>query len=232
MSKSVRLKTTDATTGTTKKTAISTSAGATNAHPGSRGRARARPAAAVASAPIAARRALEDPAALLEDRVDVAIERREGVVERRAAANRRLDVLADGACDALPLRDLRRRPDVLELDRERLRAPVAAQERIVPRVAARREVAREPIERQLLRRLGEILDEAPCRVGVRRPAREREARAAGERHAWVRRVGAGKRRRRPRVRELRRQAARELAEVPRPGDVEREVALCEVLIDV
>src|SRR6266478_5706807 len=165
MSKSVRLNTTDATTGTTKKTAISASAGATNAHPG---------ATRGPSAAIAMLRAREHPAALLEDRVDVGVERGERRIERRPAADRRLDVLAERARDALPFRDLRCRAHVPKLDPERLRAAVVAQQRVVPRVAARREITGESIERELLRGLGQILDEAPRRVGVRRAARAGE----------------------------------------------------------
>src|SRR5437868_9264171 len=125
MSKSVTLKRTDATTGTTKKTAISTSAGATNAHPGAT--CHRVPAARRATScrctggvsvgivmlrrvtGIALLRAREHPAAFFEDRVDVGVERGERRVERRPTADRRLDVLAERACDALPFGDLRRR---------------------------------------------------------------------------------------------------------------------------
>src|SRR6266849_4498313 len=97
MSKSVRLKTIDATTGTTKKMAISVSAGATNAHPGSIchslaaddcGAPAERGRGIVGSVAIAVLGARQHPAALLEDGVDVGVERGERVRERRAAANR------------------------------------------------------------------------------------------------------------------------------------------------
>jgi len=79
-------------------------------------------------------------------------------------------VARDAARDALPLGHLRRRAGVLELREERLRARVAAERRVLPRGAPRRQVARQPVERDLLRRLGEERREPPRLLRPLRPA--------------------------------------------------------------
>src|SRR5262245_24403757 len=108
MSKSVKLSRSDAATGTTKKSAITESAGATNNHPGLARQERT-------SVPLFL---VEQPAPLLEDRVDVPIERRKRRLRCRVAADRALGVVGDLVGDALPLRDLRRRAHGVELRAE------------------------------------------------------------------------------------------------------------------
>ena len=62
-------------------------------------------------------------------------------------------MVRDPAGDALPLRDARRGPRALELCEEGLRVRGAGEARIAPRGAARREIAGEAVEGDLLLRL-------------------------------------------------------------------------------
>src|SRR6266850_8245484 len=96
MSKSVKLRRSEAATGTTKKSVIKESAGATKSQPGFGRHVRM----------SVLRRVLEQPAPLLEDGVDVTIECREHLVWGRVAADGALGVVRDLVRDALPLRDL------------------------------------------------------------------------------------------------------------------------------
>src|SRR3990172_921582 len=123
MSKSVKLRMSEAATGTTKKSVITESAGTTNSQPGLGRHART-------SAPLGP---VEEPAPFLEDGVDVAIERGDRPVGRRVAADRALGVVRDLVRDALPLGDLGRRAHRLELGPEGARVPVLRERLVVPR---------------------------------------------------------------------------------------------------
>ncbi len=91
---------------------------------------------------------------------------------------------------------------------------VGRERRVAPRAAPRRQVAGQRVEAQLDVGSRQVLDQLPRAVlGVRAPEND-EARAAGDRRAGP--VRAGQRRGRPAVLQLGRQAALELADVPRP----------------
>ena len=99
---------------------------------------------------------------------------------------------------------------VLELESERGRPRVAGEGGLLPRRAARGEVAAERPELLLRRRLGEELDDLPRVVLPRRGSEDDEARPSGERDAGPRHpVGRRKRRRRPGALEARREPAPE-----------------------
>src|SRR5262245_11149841 len=219
MSKSVRLKRSAASTGTKKKTAMASSAGASRTYAAGSGRRMSRPV-------------IEDPTTLLEERVGVVIEGGERLLAGQVAAHRGLRVASDQARDALPLRNLGRRADRLELGPEGVRVGVRRQCGVPPGAAASGEVTGQAVELHLAGGLGQILDELPGGVRARRAARQGEARPAGERRAGVAVVGRGQGRRRPCLLQGRGQPAGELTQVPRPRDVEREVGVGEVLIDV
>ncbi len=158
---------------------------------------------------------------------------RERRVEPLRAPGDRLEPLPHLRRDLLPLGDLRRRADVLELEAERGGLRVAGESRLVPRRAPGRQVAAERPEALLRRRLGEELDDLPRRVLPRRGAEDDEARSPGEGDAGPRHpVGCRERRGRPRALEARREPAPELPEVPRPRDVHRELAGGHLLVEV
>ena len=176
----------------------------------------------------APRRRAEQPAPLLEHRVDVA--RRAPRAPRRRSARPRTAASAYCAIllrDALPLRDLRRRahgaaaamPEGLRVRRRRQRG-------VLPTRSPRRQVAGQRDGTRPAAPASERYSISCHAASLRgEPREQRQARAAGERHARVAVAPRRRhRRRRPRVRQRGRQAARELAEVPRSGDVEREVA--------
>src|SRR5262245_35281601 len=102
MSKSVRLKRSAASTGTKKKTAMASSAGARRTYAAGSGRRMSRSL-------------VKEPTTLLEERVGVVVERGERLLAGQVAAHRKLRVASDQARDALPLRDLGCRADRLEL---------------------------------------------------------------------------------------------------------------------
>src|SRR5262245_55269941 len=220
MSKSVSERRNAAATGVTKKIAIVPRAGATSHQAGLAGRR------GTLALPLA------EPAALFQDRVGILVERRERRVEREITPHRRLAVLRDARRDALPFRDLRRGPHRPELDPEGRGTRLPDEAALLPRRPARRKVARQGAEPELLSGGGQILDESPRDVLTRRAAVEHEAGAARERHARVLIPGRGHGRRRPAVLELGGKAAGELAQVPRAGQVEGEEACREILVDV
>ncbi len=167
----------------------------------------------------------EDPAPLLEHAVDVRVERGEGRRHRPPPADRRLRDFGDLLRDLLPLGHPRHRLDPRELDAEGPRLRVSG-ERGTSQAARR--AGRSPGE------LVEARLTAPARRGTRRsPGRvlllrgrgrspgssRRRARRPASAHA-VRRAAAAPSSRAP---ALGRQAAAELAEVPRAGDPHREV---------
>ena len=156
-----------ATTGTKKKSAM-------RGERGRRRRAGPRSRAQLRSVSLPVR--ASQPAALLEHPVGVAVERGERLASSVAlAAHRGLRVARDAARDALPLGELRRRAHVRELRAEGARLRVARERGVVPRRAARREIAREAVERDLLRGLREERDPAPrrppCAASARTSAR-------------------------------------------------------------
>ena len=67
--------------------------------------------------------------------------------------------------------------------------PVASQRGIVPGLQARRQVARQVVEADLLRRLGEELDQLPGLFLVLRSLEDRQARSSGQRDAGAVRAG-------------------------------------------
>src|SRR5678816_1755973 len=102
MSKSVTLRSSDATTGRKKKTPMSASDGARKNH-----------AAVLASDGILSlgilllRLVIHQPPPLLEDPVNVPVERRHRLLRSLVPADRALAVLEDLRRDLLPLRNLR-----------------------------------------------------------------------------------------------------------------------------
>ncbi len=121
---------------------------------------------------------------------------------------------------------------VLELPAEGEGARVVGEAGVVPGGAVGRQVAGEAEETHLLRRLAEELDQAPGGVLLVAAAKDDQARTAGERDARHAGRGAGQRRGGPVVLLLGGQAAAELAEVPGAGDVHREGAARELLVEV
>ena len=132
----------------------------------------------------------------------------------------------------LDLRHERHGLHAVELLAERERLVVARKHRVLPRLDARREIARLLVEAHLNLRPGEKLDELPRFGRMLRLVEEHETRAAGGRQPALGAGRAGKRRGRPVVLQLVRQAASELADVPRTGDVEGEEPALELLEDV
>ena len=167
MSKSVKLSTSAATTGTTKNTAIAISAG--DDEPPRRAPRR----------PHGAPAPREDPAPLLEDlrrrarRARRPRQRRSPRAPPRSSTGdpprRALETTRISVRDALPLRHRRRAPDALELVAERprrarrRRARGSSHER-----AARRQVAGQRVEPPLHRRPRQVLDQLPRLARVRR----------------------------------------------------------------
>src|SRR6058998_3043975 len=103
----------------------------------------------------------EEPAPLLEHPVDLAIERRERLVDRYLPANRALRVAGDLVCDALPFGDLWRWSNVVELS-AKCPCPLIARRSVLgPGALPRRQIAGEAVERELLRRLAQVFEPAP-----------------------------------------------------------------------
>ena len=80
--------------------------------------------------------------------------------------------------DLLPLGDSRQRRHVLELIAEGFDRRIAPERRRVPCCAMRRKIAGQLIETDLLRRLGEELDQLPGLLFSRRRVEDDQARAA------------------------------------------------------
>src|SRR6185503_9089910 len=133
MSKSVRLIASAATTGNTKKTAMTTSAGAANHHAICR-----RPIRRTDSRSLASPR--EQPAPLFEDAVGARVELARRLVDRPLSACRALGDVAHLVGDAFPLGHFRRRLHALELIAKRARMRIGGKRRILPRASARRQV--------------------------------------------------------------------------------------------
>src|SRR6187549_1223860 len=141
MSKSVSDSRNAAAIGTRKRTRIAASPGASSIQA-----ARASCGSGRRSAGTLRLRPGEDPAALLEDAVDVRVERLQSRGDRLPAADRGLEVLGQLLRDLLPLRHARQRLDARELDAKRARLLVAGERLGVPRLAARGQVARQLVE--------------------------------------------------------------------------------------
>src|SRR6266581_1780821 len=90
-----------------------------------------------------------------------AVPRSTVVTAGRAAPDRLLAVVEDAGRDQLPLRDLGRRHDALQLLPERLRGLVRRERRVAPRLEPRRQVARQAVDAQLLLRARQELDQLP-----------------------------------------------------------------------
>src|SRR5205085_1729237 len=165
-----------------------------------------------------------------EDPVRLRIERGGGLVDREIAVHRSLGNQPELGGDALPFRYLGRRLDALELFAKRASVDVVGESGLAPRRAPRRQIAGELVEATLNIGPRQVFDPLPRRLLDPRSAEDDEAGAAGDR--WARSVGSGERRSHPALLQLGRQAALELADVPRAGDVEREVAARELVPDV
>ena len=139
---------------------------------------------------------------------------------------------ADRGGDALPLRDARRRLDVLQLPPEGGDARIVREAARGPRRRTRRQVAAQAVERQLLLGGGEERDQRAGGVGMWRVGGDGETGAAGDRDSRRVRLATRHRRRRPARLQVGRQARRQLAEVPRPGDENAEEAGGEVLVQI
>src|SRR6185503_14466516 len=99
---------------------------------------------------------------LLEHRVHVLVERREGLIDCLGFPYRLLSVLENRGRDLFPLRHLRQRGHSLELIAECLCVLVVRESRILPRRFSRREIARQSVEFELDRWPREILHQLPC----------------------------------------------------------------------
>src|SRR5690349_22598301 len=154
MSKSVKLMASAATTGTAKKAAIASTAGATNSQPAS--------AVRFMDSRSSSRRPGEHPAALLEHPVHAAVELGGRIAGAEVAAHHALGHEPHLLGDALPLGHLRRGLHAVELVAEGARMHVALQGPR-PARAPRRQVARDLVEAPLRLRLRQVLDHAPRR---------------------------------------------------------------------
>src|SRR5256885_1684514 len=167
MSKSVKERTSEATTGRRKKTPIRPSAGATNQRAGAirRRRVTAPPRRRGASGASRAARPRS---------------RRARRAPRPPSWSRAPPpgVPGDLGRDPLPLGDLRGRAHGLELRPERTRLRVTLERRLRPRLPARGKVAGQPVEADLLGRLREGFDQLPGGVLARRTPEHGDARAA------------------------------------------------------
>ena len=237
MSKSVRLSSSPPTTGRTKKTPISAERRREEQPAPARAsrRGSGRGSCASLTAAAAALAALEQPAALLEHAVHVAVERGErrvGAAPRRARRARRAPAARVAICShsgTLGVGD-----HALRAARG-TRATCGSSASAVSRHASRRagQVAGEAVEAHLLLGPRQELDQLPRLVLVRRargrspgssrPASETPGAApSGPGSGAVAHAScssAGRRR-------------AELAEVPRAGDVHGEVAARELLVEV
>src|SRR5689334_13153823 len=185
MSKSVTLIASPATTGSTKKTAMTTSAGAANHHatcrrpirrtdarlyvpptlgasplrwpPGGAVRARGGPSRSLASP-------REQPAPLFEDAVGACIELAHRLVDGPLSARRALGDVAHLVGDAFPLGHFRRRLHALELLAKCARMRIGGKRRVLPRASARRQVAGHFAKTQLDIGPRQIFDELPCGI--------------------------------------------------------------------
>src|SRR5207237_9591968 len=115
----------------------------------------------------------------------------------------------------------------LELLAEGLRIDVLGERRLAPGAAARGQVSGQLVEALLHLGIGQELDQPPGVFLVARAAEDDEARAARHRGAGA--LGARHGRRHPAPLLLGRQTAPELADVPRPVDIERAVTAAELL---
>src|SRR5580765_6005424 len=125
MSKSVSDSSNAAPIGMRKRTVMAKRPGARNIHA-------ARASCRGMSAATAGLRARQDPAALLEDEVHVAVERGERRGDGLAAADGALEVLGDLLRDLLPLQHARQRRHADELVAEGAGLLVVGERRIVP----------------------------------------------------------------------------------------------------
>src|SRR5438309_6596709 len=132
--------------------------------------------------------------------------------------------------DAFPLRHFRLGLHPLELLAEGAGVEVAGKLRRAPGAAARWQVSGQLVEALLGLRRGQELQQQPGLRLVARAAKDHQARAARDRGARAIRPRHG--RGHPGVLLLRRQAAREFANVPGAGDVEGKVAAPELVPDV
>src|SRR6185437_371648 len=120
--------------------------------------ARARCCSTVSSRRMALARRLrrvarDDPAALVENRVDVLIERRQRARRRYAAPDGLLGLIDDLARDRFPLRNFGRRAHAVQLYPERVCVAIRLEARCAPYIEARGQVAARVVERKLLGRL-------------------------------------------------------------------------------
>src|SRR5262245_54963931 len=117
MSKSVKLRKRPARTGTTKKIARRTSAGARKIQPASSSGARQRGSRGMQARVVPVM--LEEPSPLLEDAVHIAVEPDEHGLGRGAPPDGELGPFLDARRDLFPFRNLRRRDHAGELLAER-----------------------------------------------------------------------------------------------------------------
>src|SRR5688500_6211393 len=166
MSKSVMLSRKDAATGRKRKVPMRTRAGARNLHAA---RPTARSVVCTSVRPAGGDGgAVQHPAALLEDAVDVGVEIGEDPVNRRAALDRALPCFENLRHDQLDLGDRGERLDALQLLPEGVGDRISLECRILPRLEPGGEIAGESPELALLLGTGEVFDEAPCGLRVRR----------------------------------------------------------------
>src|SRR5438067_110980 len=181
MSKSVRESRTDAAIGSRKKSPMTRRPGARK-----KSAARTSPGTRRRSTAMVTSAACEHPAPLLEDPVDVPVDRRESRWKTLPSADGGFETLGHVLRNLLPFRNPRHRHDALGLDAECAGLLVPRQRRIVPGGADGGEVSRQCIEAGLHRRVRQELDHFPrFRLAVRAPE-DREARPARKGHPWPR----------------------------------------------
>ena len=173
------------------------------------------------------------PPPLLQQLIGPRIELCQGNGGRYHTSGGGFAAVVDRGGDLLPLGHFRQRGDALELDAEGQEAGVVCQHGREPCAAAGGEIAGQLVETHLLGRLGEEFDQLAGGRFVCRGAKDHQAAAAGHGDPG-RLAGIVRRQRRggPLVLHLRREAAPELADVPRSADVHGELALRELLIEV
>src|ERR1700674_1436468 len=172
MSKSVTLSTSDARTGRKKKMKMRTSAGARNSHaalPTSDGipvrEVRALtllPGQKESRCSSLCRRLSKQVSPLLQHRVDILVERSQGLINCLCLSYRLLPVLEDRSRDLLPLRHLWQWHHVVELCAKCPRVLVVRERGILPRAYPRRQVASELVKLQLQLWPRQILHDLPC----------------------------------------------------------------------
>jgi hypothetical protein len=217
-----------ASTGTKKNTAISPSAGATNVHAARvLARAGARHRCRAAHARCRWPRALEQPAPLLEDAIDLAVERASAEsAARRPAPPPRPAPAADEICSHSGPWASARRARAGSRTRE---LGSRVERRVAPRLAPRGQVAGQVIEldccsgrdrNSISAHASALCFELRNTTRLEPPAVDSRSRAVGPGSGAVSQLHLG------------RQRGSELAELPRPGDVHRERAALELLVDV